>query len=399
MVKQIKSNVIVSQINRILNKNNIFYDYNAYISHAFIGEPFYVNSKRLYEDSKLPIWGYDINSAYKSVIINKKFPLSMRLGKKKTELGIYEVKLNKRTMRKKFPEFDYNIYENLKEFQLVEGNNKTDVYYMSNIDYEIFTTLYDSDIKINEDGSRWFQDIGELPQELKNLCQEYYDLKQQVKIDPTMSDADKEEWKTQDEVSFYGLHARKLDKHVKQYKNVYKEDCSKPIFNGKVKGNMTMGQHYAVKWSEYKEWEAATSITKCRYGVRKPNVVIAMFQTAYLRKLELDMFLKYNKHIIYMNTDSMHLDYKAYIKISKKIGDWKLEYDGEEILYIRRNGYIIFNKDGSHKLNIGGIIDKQFTQEQLDQLELGHSILAKSKNDKGEIVDIELNCSFVDTNR
>lgn len=391
MVKQIQSNVIVSQINRILKKHRINYEYKASISHAFIGEPFYVNRNGVEITEKKPIWGYDINSAYKSALINKRFPLSSVLGDKETELGIFTVTLDKYTMRKKFPEFDYTLYQNLFEYKFLDGGKE---FYMSNIDYKIFTTLWNSNIKIVD--KRWFQDIGELPQELKDLCQEYYDLKQQVKIDPDMTEDEKTEWKTQDEVSFYGLHAKKLDKNIKHYKNIYNEEIHE-INKNKVDSN-NRKQSFVILNSEYDEWKTAYRWTNVAYGVRKKNVAFSMFQTAYLRELELEMFLKYKDSISYMNTDSLHSYKPLPLTISKKIGDWKLEYDGEDILYIRRNGYIIFHKDGSHTLNIGGIIDKQFTKEQLDELIKGNTIIAHSRNEDGKEVDIQVKSSFFNNN-
>lgn len=349
---------LISYRKRILNqlKKITNYDYDARCSLAYNGEGFYVNHKDkvILEQS---IWGSDKHWAYGGALKYNNFPLSIRLrAGGEGELGIFSIKYT--YMNPRYTDFNYSIFKN-QPYKEIDGYKYI---YLTNLDYEIFADMYETDAKIVE--KYWFEDIGKLG--LEDLIDEAYKDKKSGEYDKIIFES-----------AFYGLFAKKLLK---------------------MKWNRLVKDYLPdMSLDEAVEYEVAYARTACT-RVRKKEVPIAMFQAAYLRYEEWQLFKNFKYKIVYMNTDSIYTDMPHVVEEDRGIGCYGIEFENKPVQWIRRNAYVVKNEDGSiYKTVIGGIIDADtITIEELETLKNPDTVVIKHTLDAdGNVIEYELRPSFI----
>lgn len=333
-----------ARIGKKLSKYNYFYD--AMLSATYNGDGFYINHN--YKVcNPIRTYGYDKHWAYGGSLLHYVFPLSSELQDEETELGIYCVEFN--YMNPRYDDFYYNLYKNMIDYSDEKGKKQI---YLTNIDWPIFNDLWDTDAVIVD--KRYFKHIGHLDI-LEDLIYDGYKFKKENK-----------QYKKEIEACFYGLFAKML-----------KNNCN----------SMTQKLEYKL------------AKIRTRYDdVRNKKVPIAIFQTAYLRNEEWQLFKKYKDHVLYMNTDSIYADCPLDINTSDKIGEYGIEKDVYDkiVYFIRRNAYVSINDDKTIcKSVIGGCINGgDITIEKLEKLNNKEEVDARTIDADGNIINIKLKPRF-----
>ena len=199
---------IRKKINNRFKKLDIQYEYSLALSRIYDGEGFYINSRfKVNEVNK--IYGCDKHWAYGGALVQYKFPLSSKMTKKETELGIYLLEFTH--IKKRYKDFYYTIY--LKHIHREKKNGKTKyIIALTNLDFQIFIDLYKTDYKIVS--KKYFKDVGFLG--IDDIVIEYYKKKKK----------DIAENKYKYEAGFYGMFAALLVKAVqkKRQRNILFEE-------------------------------------------------------------------------------------------------------------------------------------------------------------------------------
>lgn len=338
------------------------YTYDRFAMLSYNGEGFYVNNKEFCK-TRQRIYGYDINWAYGSALIDYDYPLSSNIGEKPTKCGCYLITYTYKKPR--YPQFYYTLYDNM----IFMDKHKNKFMWITNLDYEIFTDLYESDAKILT--QVYWQDIGPLPQEVHKLVKQAY--------------IDKKNPKNKDikhlfETCYYGMNAKDLKKE---------DDDPKKWWTSKLNGGKN-ALHNAQAWT------GLSGIKKFKQQVRTEYCVISTWQTAYTRYREWKNFKANKDYVVYMNTDSIYAIKPLDLGEDLGLGYYKLEYNNEQILFIRRNAYVVFNEDNTIKKSmIGGCIKNQFTKWHIMSLENGDTIRALSYDEDHNLIEIPLVPSFI----
>lgn len=346
-----------------------FKDPNLYYAlRTYSGEGFFVANKELCKKEQIT-YGYDIHWAYGGALVDNVFPLSLRVSDTPSELGIIQIKLT--YFRPRYKNFEYTVfqnnqfYEELKEFDTLYA-------WFTDLDYEIFMDMYESDAIIIQ--HLYYQDVGPLPDKVKELVkQSYIDKKK----------PENKDFKRIYEAAFYGVNARDL---IKSYNNKIKE--------GRYKFYDDISLNDVVDTAGILHLDGSV---KNKQQIRPEYCIIATWQTAYTRYREWQNFKKYMDNVIYMNTDSIYTNIPLNLGPDNGLGSYSCEYYGLPILYLRRCAYIVFNKDGTiHKLRISGIVDKTLTDSQIAQLRAGLYIRnVKTKDENGNIKLITLDPQYI----
>lgn len=337
------------------------YTWDRFAMLSYNGEGFYVNNKEFCK-KRQRIYGYDINWAYGSALIDYDFPLSNNIGDKPTKCGCYLISFTDKKPR--YPQFYYTLYDNM---IFIDKHKK--YMWLTNLDYEIFTDLYESDAKILS--QVYWQDIGPLPQEVHKLVKQAYIDKK----DPNNKDI-----KHLFETCYYGMNAKDL---LKEYNDPKKWWASQ--LNG---GKNALFNAQALT--------GLNGIKKFKQQVRTEYCVISTWQTAYTRYREWKNFKANMDSVVYMNTDSIYSLKPLDLGEDLGLGYYKLEYNNEQMLFIRRNAYVVFNEDGNIKKSmIGGCKKDQFTKWHIMVLENGDSLKALSYDADHNLIEISLVPSFI----
>ena len=348
---------------KVRNYKNKRYTWDRFAMLSYNGEGFYVNNKEFCK-TRQRIYGYDIHWAYGSALIDYDFPLSSKVGETPTKCGCYFISYTYKKPR--YPQFYYTLYDNM-----YYCKKKSNIKYMwlTTLDYEIFMDLYESDAKIIT--QVFWQDIGSLPQQVHKLVRQAYSDKK---------DPDNEEYKSLFEAVYYGINAKDLKK---EYDDKNKWWASK----------LNYGENAFL---QAQAWTGLNGNKKDKQQVRTEYCVISTWQTAYLRYREWKNFKENIDNVVYMNTDSIYSIKPFDLGEDKGLGYYKLEYNNEQMLFIRRNAYVIFNEDGTLKKSvIGGCIKQQFNKWDIMALEQGLTIMALSYDEDHNLIEIPLNPSFI----
>ena len=333
-----------------LKKQGCDFNYNAKLSRCYNGEGFYVNNRNKVVEP-IKTWGWDKHWAYGGVLKNNILPKSNKMGKKETPLGIFMISY-KRIIKSRYTEdFHLTLYRRNKNDigkDIIHLKDGREYRWLTNLDFEIFTDLYEID-DLRIEVKKYFQDYGKLNWD-EVIDQAYID-KQNKKYDKVFFES-----------VFYGLNCKKMY----DYKN-------------------------PVEYNKYKDSIDETGYEYCR----SKYVAIALFQTAYLRYEEWQLFKKYKDHIIYMNTDSIYTDIDIQLEDSPLLGHYHKEYNGQYIYFIRRNAYAILDDNKKLKESkIGGVLNKFITQQDLKKLYNRKEIKVKTRDEEGNITDITLQPTF-----
>lgn len=334
---------------RIRGLNNNNYNWKRYykddrniIESSFCGEIFYVNNINCGAEKWIEnITEFDNNWCYGSVLLNNDFPLSNYIlpeknkSCKKTSCFIIEAEIKKEDLFKitrKYKNFYYNLYKNYlfprvpdKDLLVRRGIKESDYgdiknyyynkntnsirLYLNNIDWNIFTGLY-KDIKYKIINRYYFQEVGKLPEEVKEFINHYQAIKLSLK------------------------KKRKESELMAEIYKEYKITLEAVVYGKNAEGNKK------IKKYNFND-----------IGLRKEFSSIASFQAAYARNIEYQLFIKYNEYCFYMNGDSFFTNSPEKIedinnKLSEtEIGKWKKEFENSRVAFLNRNGYIAINKN------------------------------------------------------
>lgn len=337
-----------------LRRSKIEYKYDLLQSRLYDGEGFYVNHIEKVNQIK-KIWGWDIHWAYGGALLDNVFPLTTEINDNKTELGLVLVEFTK--IKRRYEDFHYTIFR--KKFEIYKINNKNKYQLLlTNLDFEIFRDMYESDFVVLVE--KYYAKVGKLP--FNEIINKYYKLKKKAKNNKTMFEA-----------AFYGIFAMKILKAYEKNKLRNQDIYIKAITDT----GLTLNDQ---------EFE----------DLRNCQVVIATFQTAYLRYREWQNFKKYKNSVVYMNTDSIYTQDPVDIEDSPELGHYGRCRDGEYVYWIRRNAYVVVDHDQVIESVIGGVLNGgDITIDKLNTLRTGQSIRCKTKNKNNEIIEGELKPKFL----
>ena len=118
-----------------------------------------------------------------------------------------------------------------------------------------------------------------------------------------------------------------------------------------------------------------------KLGIRSKYVLVGMYQSAYVRKRMIDIFIKYKNDIIYMDTDSVMIRKNAKFRerISDKIGQFKIEYENITLDIFRPKAYIIYDKNGNIIEQKFSGIKTKLNEKQIEKIKHGETITIKEK--------------------
>ena len=375
------------------NKNKSLddrYEYDIYAMRAYCGDGFYCANYNYMDGKETLSYGKDVHWAYGGALINNEFPLSSRKleGDSNNAFYIYIVRCTESSLKLKdvYKNFDITLY---RTHRIKDG--KYLYFYFTNLDYEIFNDLYDNDgIIINR---VYYQDVGPLPDKLKELVKKNYKLKKQAP----------ESEKPLYEMCFYGLFAMDIQREIVKKTKEFEETGKYGILSqiNKLKIQLSLGRA-TTGLSGYRKGSMMINGKKeirDKQEIRPVNCIIATWQTAFLRYQEWQLFKQYKDKVIYMNTDSIYTTEPIDTGEDLGLGHYGVAYDKKLFLGIRRNAYILLNEDGSfYKSTIGGVMDNYFTPQQIDLLRNGIPIKARSMtrihDEKVEAV-VTLNPSYI----
>lgn len=294
-------------------------------SSAYCGEGFYVNKAGegiLFHNTQ-EVYGYDVHKAYVASLLNDDFPLSDELvDSPVSKLGYVVIEFTDAIKNPRYKDQSYSLFdiELLVKDSMRKDEDKKKPFIrrledgkftmvLSNLDYEVITDLY-LFLNLKVVKRYYFKKVGQMSEEFKDMIRECVDDLKELK---RVNSPDLLDKKAEFESLWYG-------KEAEAQRNYWEKDKDK---RGKKK--------FATKRGDF--------------------TFIASFQAAYLRHREWELFKRFYKNILYMATDSIYLDINidkeltAENKLGDKLGQYGKEYDGVPILFIRRNAYIVFDKD------------------------------------------------------
>ena len=303
-------------------RNRVVYHFsNCYNGAGFMAYR-YSNLKNKYINFN----GYDINSAYQSVLVDNEFPLSDKY-KRYDNIDITNVReylrqhkslsicwVELKDIKRKYEDFDYNIY--YKQFGVKLDVNGGLIYYgwLTNIDLINLNKLY-TYTNLHILACYEFLEVGKFDKRLANYIKSLYN-----NLHDMPRGVERTLYKTMLHVCTYGKSAQMYD-----------------------------------------------------YGRRSPYVVIAMFQVAYVRDLMIKAFIKYNKDTLYIDTDSIFLKKRAKFRetVSAELGAFKHEYKDSYVYIFRGKGYFVFDKHKKLIKQVVSGVNVQLTAKEIDKIYKG----------------------------
>ena len=340
------------------SKQRYRYFYDKWAIKGYCGQGFYLHNREICKQKSRPYcWGYDMHWAYGGALLNYNYPLNNEKTSTPTSLGIYKILFSAPKIKLQYMNFYYNIYMK----NAIKYKDKY-ILYITNIDYEIFRDLYDTDAVIID--KVYYKNIGPLPDKLKDIVKEAYIEKKKPENIP---------YKKAFESAFYG----------KLCQGIYKTRDDKLLYLNN-ENNMT-------------EIKVAMDLTgldgdvDLKNQIRTIYCIIPTFQTAYIRKQEWLNFKANKDYVVYMNTDSIYAIKPLNLGEDKGLGCYGIECENTPIRFIRYNAYIKFNLDGSIKESkISGMTDDRTLSPALIELLENNkqpiSVYGRYKKD-GEIVE------------
>ena len=308
------------------------------ISEAYKGAGMMSVNHKLREYPDKTFIGYDINSAYQSVLLDNNYPYGNIWTKDNINIPyqellnivedrFYVAYVEVRNLKLKFENFDVISYSSMLDY--CEG-----VWFgwLNNVDIDNMTKLYDGTIIIKS--LAVFEHNAPLSDYLKSYINCCYD-------------------------TIHNMKKGKERKNLKLEFNI-----------------MTYGKNAQKRYTQSGE----------ENGLRSRYVHIAMYQAAYTRKRIIDLLVKYNDSIIYTDTDSIYLDSKVKFEepISDKIGEFKVEQPECKLYIFRYKGYIIFNLDDSIRIQKVAGINTMLTLDEINRIKKGEVIESKVVLENGE---------------
>lgn len=310
------------------------------ISKAYNGAGFtIINKNFMFENAKKQdVNCYDVNSAYQASLLKNDFILSSRVK------GKYLA--NKNISLKSFLEH----YKNAKYIVYIEFRRLTPKYDFC--DYNIFDKqlrpkLYkDKIVKIG-----WLCDT-----DLKSLLKLYNFYECKIYF----------VYKFLNFGKFMELKPFILEKYNKLHS----------IKDKTERKNYKIMLHIAT-------YGKSAQMSRFDFNVRSKYIVVALYQAAYVRQKMINIFIKYNKDIAYMDTDCVFIKSRAKhkFKIGSNIGEFKLQYEKVRIYINRIKAYALYKNGKRIEFKWSGI-QNPLTESQLKKIENGGVIEVIEKRGK-----------------
>lgn len=278
------------------------------LAAAYAGTGFVVVNRKLKANRHNLYNCYDINSAYQAALLYGTFPLKdMKYIKFEDDTRLEDFmstmgRLNYTKfiicikiygLESKYP--DCEIRDVKKSILQYSAKDNSYVAWMCDVDIYNLLYIYSFDyIEVLE--AFYFKKAGYYSQELQDyIMDKYEELHSMSKKDP-----ERKKKKLQFHISTYGKNAQ-IDRKFLATRN-------------KV--------------------------------IRTPYILTAIYQAAYTRRREIELFVKYHNYILYMDTDSVFIknDVKIPMIDKDKIGYYKEEYKDVLIDVWNIKGYAIYDK-------------------------------------------------------
>lgn len=315
----------------------------AMYGRAYYGAGFiYKNPDLMTDDNRFD--SYDINSAFISNFTTQVFPLST------TDVDVYdgkEIDINDFNPKHKHYIVGIKLYGRLQKYQgdyskyLLSINNKSGLHW-SKKDKCLVGWICDCDLEILQLLYTWkrltivkyigFNQCGKLSDAAKVVLK-YYNQRREI-----LDSSEKAAFKQRINKCCYGKLA---------YGNDYQ---------GAIKGDVR----------------------------REPHCVVAMYEIAYTRLRMAKLLAKYHDKVVYIDSDSIRvlsgtrIDSKD-IEIGDGLGQFKCEWSNRRVYFIAAKQYIVYDEDDmGYECHICRISDP-LTQEQIDSLRQGQSIILQAK--------------------
>lgn len=260
---------------------------------------------------------YDIKSAYPWALITFKFPTTSTVVRKKSECGLFYCEFTE--CEPIYKQVDYHVV--FDEFIKNKGG------WISNVDYESFNKLYKSNIKIKK--KMYFANCDYIPEEARKYVIDLFNNKSKIK------------------------------KENPDYYPIYKQ-----AINSASYGLFAFSYKKSSFWSDIDADEVGK--TRC------PHVPIAIFQTAYIRRLMIDTMIAHIDDVLYINTDGIIL--KASCKFTGKVGNefgnFEKKFENKKVSFVRHCAYVVFDDiDNLIPMEDGVVISGPNVYPNEDQLE------------------------------
>lgn len=310
-----------------------------HISQAYNGAGFTLVGKNyMFENNKkYKLDVYDINSAYQWALINKDYILSSKykivyLMNKKPEDIIKKWKNKKyiiyvefRRLKAKFDYVDYNIYEHQLKVKLY-NKKVTQIGWLCDVDLINLLKLYKYE-EVRLYYAYVFKDVGRL--DIKDFIKSKYE-----KLHSIEDKEKRKNYKTMLHICTYGKSAQ---------------------------------------------------MSRFDYTIRNKYVIIALYQSAYVRSKMINLFLSHKKDTAYIDTDCIFINSNATkkMKIGDKIGEFKPEYKNVLVYICRIKAYVIYQNRKRLEYKWSGL-KTELTEQQLKKIKNGDivKITEKRKNKK-----------------
>lgn len=308
------------------------------ISSAYDGAGLISVNHLLRYDEDREYIGYDINSAYQSVLLENFYPEGEVFHKDNITIPysdllsfigdrLYVAYVEVRNLKSKFEEYEMIAYKSFLDYK-----NGVWFGWMNNVDIENMNELYDCNIIVK--ALLVFMNKVKLSDNLKNYI-------------------------------------------IDTYNEIHKMPKGKERKEKKLEFNiLTYGKNAQRRYTQTGE----------ENGLRAKYTHIAMYQAAYTRRRIIDLLKKYKDYIIYTDTDSCYIDADANFNepISDKIGEFKVEQEKCKLYIFRYKGYIIYNLDGSIRVQKVAGINTQLKPEEIETIKKGGVVEANVTLPDGE---------------
>ena len=293
---------------------------NGLFSMTCVANGFTVTDKKGYNDSLYNV--YDINSAYPYMLSTQQFPLDQEMEfiedahTFEDRLGIVEI-LFKGIPAPKYKDLDYFMFDGF----VLELDKGKDIYciHLTTLDAQIFLDMYE--VKNPHIRNVWyFKNVGYLKGMQNNIPQFYERI-------------------------------RKIKEENKEEGKSYKQ----------ILNMVSYGMLIQIDTEKSTMYETL---------LRNDKVLLGMWVASYQRFRMFQLFKKYQKDILYMDTDSIMLkaNRKFEEPVSKtELGKFKVEANNVNIAIIRPKSYIFIKDRKVVKQKIGGI-DRDLTVIELKKL-------------------------------
>lgn len=318
---------LIDKMRAVLPKYDIDIKHNLILSNAYCGDGFRLLDKKSLFNRKLRVDSYDINSAYPSALKENEYPLSGKfkyhsskdkdfkeeVKKWRDGCKLLHVKLKGMPHKKwKGKEYDTYIKNFFKQVNEYEMSG-----WISNKGMIFFKEMYEMKGSISIDAIIEYVEVGKLNSKLIDILEKF---------------------------------KKEKDKQTGEAKDQYKI-----IYNKNIYGK------FALKHGK---------------KMRDNLVIIAIFQTDYVKLKMLEVLKGVEDKVIYIDTDGVKLKAGTKFKgaIGNELGEFKKEFENARMDLYRMRGYWIYNDNGEIAEQCISGVHHKFSVEEIERLYKGETI-------------------------